>query len=357
MGGVWPGIRSEACRSEVSLASLWLKFRAVSEACKCTAPLGAARTFANATINNPSATPKSNFSYTKLPTTSMAPPTDHGTGPPQGHAITPPGATTSTGSITPKGATTPTGSVAPTDTAPYPFFVEYGSFKRASPEDRIRVAEIDGDIALNFISPTGQTEIIASTKILSEASLVFRKMLAPGPRDRIYTNEKPQVTQIEDWHLLPGVLQLCLVLHGKADKVIEKEDDGTLMLLRFAQVAKKFRAVEFLKPAISPKLLEPFVKRASERDDNSFRTDTDLATIAYLLDQEQMFSLFTRRLLMDHCKPLSSCASDLFKTINPYYICKFIHILTHSEPKLTSMQCNLRNSASPPSRKSMTSST
>lgn len=246
----------------------------------------------------------------------MAPPTDHGTGPPQGHATTPPGATTSRGSIT------PTGPTAPTDTTPFPFRVEYGSFKRAPPEDRIRVAEIDGDVALNFISPTGTTEIIASTKILSEASPVFRKMLAPEPRDRIYTNENPQVTQIEDWHLLAGILPLCLVLHGKADKVIEKEDDGTLTLLRFAQVAKKFRAVEFLKPVVSYSLLAPFVPRVTELGNTGFQTVADLAITACLLDQEQLFQLFTRRLIMDHCDKLSAL-DDLFEVIPAKAICEF----------------------------------
>ena len=259
----------------------------------------------------------------------MASPTDHETGPLRGRATTPPGVTTSTGSITPTGfitptgTTIPTGATTPTDITTLPFRLEHLSFKRAPPQDRFRIAETDGDVVLHFDSPKGKTEIIVSSKILSEASPVFRKLLAPEPRDPIYSNEKPLVMQIEDWNLLSGMVQLCLVLHGKADKIIGRDDDGALALLRFAQVAKKFRAVEFLKPVITYSLLAPFVPRVSERGNAAFDNLGDLATAAYLLNQEQLFQLFTRRLIMDHCKLLSTCSDEMFEVIPAKAICEF----------------------------------
>ena len=168
-------------------------------------------------------------------------------------------------------------------------------------------------------------EIIANAKILSEASPVFRKLIYEGydPQDPLPSTEKPRLVQIEDLSLLSGMIALCLVLHGRVDKVIGKNDDGSLTLLSLAQAAKDFQAVEFLKPVISPSLLAPFVSRASECGKVTYQTDADLATAAYLLDQEQLFKLFTRRLVMDHCNQLSNCAEDLFDVIPAKAICKF----------------------------------
>jgi hypothetical protein len=69
-----------------------------------------------------------------------------------------------------------------------------------------------------------------------------------------------------------------------------------------------------MKPVISPRLLAPFESRSTERE-GAFQLDQDLATIAYLLDQEKMFSLFTRRLVMDHCAHMETCVRDLFAII------------------------------------------
>lgn len=214
------------------------------------------------------------------------------------------------------------------------------------------------DLVIAFGTGPEPKELIVSAKIMAEASPVFKAELDSDPQAQLARSpQNQQFLIIADANMWMSLTFLCHILHGWYDKLEQKDYNGHLTLLDVAQIAEEFRMVEFMKPVISPKLLEPFVQRASERDDNSFRTDTDLVVIAYLLDQEQMFGLFTRRLIMDHCKPLSACVSDLFKTIHPYYICKLIHILTHSEPMLTSMQCNLRSSASPPSRKSMTTST
>ena len=77
-----------------------------------------------------------------------------------------------------------------------------------------------------------------------------------------------------------------------------------------------------MKPVISYSLLAPFVPRASKRDGATFRTDTDLAMIAYLLEQYQLLKLFTRRLIMDHRGMLSACYYKLFELIPAKAICK-----------------------------------
>lgn len=76
-----------------------------------------------------------------------------------------------------------------------------------------------------------------------------------------------------------------------------------------AVLAKKFSAVAYLSDTISPNLLQPFAKRlprlTQDQEQQSFDRDARLAKIAYSLEQEAMFSVFTRRMILDHCIPLS----------------------------------------------------
>lgn len=118
---------------------------------------------------------------------------------------------------------------------------------------------------------------------------------------------------------------LCALLHGyrlSSDYPDTVGDPAALSLLDgMAMVAKKFRAVGYLSDNISPKLLQPFAKRLSQparnQEQQSFNRDAQLAKIAYLLEQEAMLSLFTRRLILDHCTPLSYMKPSIAKTFEP----------------------------------------
>ena len=218
-----------------------------------------------------------------------------------------------------------------------PWFPE--PYRRALPRDRHKISQDDGDVVLAFDLPTADTsrpkELIVSGKILSEASEIFKEVLASsGPEAEVPRSvEHPHILIIGDWRKYLGLLMLCHALHGVDSELDQRDDLGSLkLLLEFAKAAKGWCMVEYLKTTISPGLLAPFAQRPSERDDRSFRTDTDLATIAWMLEQEHLFSLFTRRLLMDHCVPLSECTGDFFKVIPTKAICESTHVPKHSEP-------------------------
>jgi hypothetical protein len=195
-------------------------------------------------------------------------------------------------------------------------------------------------------------ELIVSGKLLSEASPLFKKVLevAPSPRSAA----DPQIL-VFDWRKCGGLSLLCHVLAGQGEFFdLEKRDwQGSLNLLTFAQAAKEWEMVEYLKPVISPGLLAPFAQRSTEhrterRDGKSFRAATDLVTIAYLLEQEQMFELFTRRLIIDHGNPFSHCAPELFEAVPAKAICKSTNTLKPSEQNSNLLlQCHSQTSAPP----------
>lgn len=201
------------------------------------------------------------------------------------------------------------------------------TYTRAPPGDRIKLAHRDGDVILTFDVPK-HFEIIVNGKIISDASPVFKAILASNPHAQSGRSvDNPHVLRIDYWQAGTGLILTFGVLHGvsllsNAGAMADKKDGGGhLKLVRVAETAKQFDMVEFMKPVISPGLLKPYVKRSFKGDDNPSRTDAELAAIAYLLDQPEEFSLFTRRLIMDHCGPLSTCSSELFETIPAKAIC------------------------------------
>ena len=117
---------------------------------------------------------------------------------------------------------------------------------RALSKDRFPIALTDGDTILHFDCPPslGTKEIIVNANILIEASLVFRKALTIDPQRQLSRSvENPQLVKIPDWTHFSGLSHLCKVLHGRVDRLTRKNDDGSLLLLSFAQVAHKYRAV------------------------------------------------------------------------------------------------------------------
>jgi hypothetical protein len=200
-------------------------------------------------------------------------------------------------------------------------------YTRAPPGDRIKLAHRDGDVILSFDVPK-TFEIVVNGKIISDASPIFKDILASHPHAQFARSvDNPHILKIDRWQAGPGLMLTFGILHGvsrlsNAGSMADKKDDGGfLKLLRVAETAKEFAMVEFMKPVISPGLLKPYVKRSFKGDENPFRTDAELAAIAYQLDQPEEFSLFTRRLIMDHCVPLSTCSTELFAVIPAKAIC------------------------------------
>lgn len=117
---------------------------------------------------------------------------------------------------------------------------------------------------------------------------------------------------------------LCALLHGHrlSPKYPGKDEPAVLSLLGgLAVVAKTFRVVNHLSDNISPNLLQPFAKRLSrsfqDQEQPSFDRDARLTKIAYLLEQEAMFSVFTRRMILDHWIPLSQLDPSTARAFGP----------------------------------------
>ena len=185
----------------------------------------------------------------------------------------------------------------------------------------------EADIVFQFET----SYIIVSARIMSESSAVFRKWLgsdSSDPASRSATN--PQWLEMSSDVSAVHMKFLCALLHGHrlSSDYPGTDEPAVLSLLDgLAVVAKKFRAVGYLSDAISPNLLQPFAKRlprlAQDQEQRSFDRDARLAKIAYLLEQEAMFSVFTRRMILDHCLPLSQLDPKTAQAFEPMLLCKF----------------------------------
>lgn len=211
-------------------------------------------------------------------------------------------------------------------------------YKRSVSHKKQPLSQDDGDVVLVVDTPyfdemSETRELTISGKILAEASPIFREILSRPNAHHSRSVENPQILKLDDWRKYPGLMYVCHVLHGLNYIKLDVPDfQGSLLLLQFAESAKEWGMVEYMKPVISPRLLAPFLQRSTaRRTDETFRTATDLVTSAYLLDQEELFELFTRRLIMDHCKTLGTCADDLFDVIPARAICKSTFTLKHNE--------------------------
>jgi hypothetical protein len=122
---------------------------------------------------------------------------------------------------------------------------------------------------------------------------------------------------------------LCALLHGyKLSPDYPGTDEHAVLSLLdgMAAVAKRFRAVDYLSKTISPFLLQPFAERPPQntqvQEQNTPDRDAQLAKIAYLLEQEAMFSVFTRRMVLDYCIPVSQLESSMAAAFEPLLLRK-----------------------------------
>jgi hypothetical protein len=185
----------------------------------------------------------------------------------------------------------------------------------------------EADVVLQF----ELSYIIVSARIMSESSPVFKKWLgldSSNPTPRSATN--PQWLEMSSDVSAVQMKFLCALLHGHRlrSDYLGKDEAAVLSLLDgLAAVAKKFRAVSYLSDTISPNLLQPFAQRLSrsihDQEQRGFDRDAQLAKIAYLLEQEAMFSVFTRRMILDHCIPLSQLEPSTAKAFEPLLLRQF----------------------------------
>jgi len=185
----------------------------------------------------------------------------------------------------------------------------------------------EADVVLQF----EDSYIIVSARIMSESSAVFKKWLSsdssdPATRSAINPQWLEMSSDVSPVHMK----FLCALLHGHrlSPEYPSTDEPAVLALLDgLAVIAKKFRAVGYLADTISPNLLQPFTKRlprvAQDQEQRSFDRDARLAKIAYLLEQEAMFSVFTRRMILDHCLPLSQLDPKTAQAFEPMLLCKF----------------------------------
>ena len=165
---------------------------------------------------------------------------------------------------------------------------------------------------------------------MCEASPVFKKWLGPDSRNLLQRSVvNPQWLEMSSDVSAVHMRFFCALLHGHrlAHDYPGTDEPAVLSLLDgLAVVAKKFRAVGYLSDTISPNLLQPFAKRlprvAQDQKQQSINHDGQLAKIAYLLEQEAMFSVFTRRMILDHCVPLSQLEPSTAKAFEPLLLRK-----------------------------------
>jgi hypothetical protein len=183
----------------------------------------------------------------------------------------------------------------------------------------------DGDVYLNL----EYGRLLASSEVLMNKSPVFKALLGPnfseGQQPRSAAD--PLTIELEDDDT-ESMAIFCTLLHksvGDAclniyDKV--QATPAATRLARLAIVVDRYAAVDQLDHEDLLTLFDPFMDRNGEYKMDMEKT-SDLAVAAYLLHLGDLFSLFTRRLILDYNKQLSMLKyTDFFAYIPTFAIRK-----------------------------------
>jgi hypothetical protein len=125
---------------------------------------------------------------------------------------------------------------------------------------------------------------------------------------------------------------VCKFLHEGLTFRVGPNIDTAGVIMEMALVADTYGVVGILKNKTSPALFDSLLAHQQprsmgpvnrvENEEASVQaspTDAMLAVSAYLLEQEEMFTLYTKRLVMGHCVQFLDlsvlCKVDYFKTI------------------------------------------
>ncbi|KAM0720843.1 hypothetical protein Q7P37_003128 [Cladosporium fusiforme] len=184
-----------------------------------------------------------------------------------------------------------------------------GARQGTTPVDR------KGDVLLEC----KHTTIRVSSEVLIRRSPYFGVLWGPNfsegqaPRSA----ENPQRMDLPEDDSV-GMVLLCYYLHygfGKVQPRIFGYDENVMSicerLAQLAIVADKYQAVDYLKNNDVAQLFEPF-RKVGRRIALTFEQMADLAVAAYIFAQDELFSLFTRCLILDYCDSLSSLVPSRF---------------------------------------------
>ena len=162
---------------------------------------------------------------------------------------------------------------------------------------------IDGDVLL--VLEHGRI-ITVRSDVLAHSSPVFKDMLgsnfSEGQALRSVTN--PKVIALEDDDL-ESMAILCILLHkdlttvhlNASDELVKTADPTRIF--QVAVLADKYALVEHLENNMGLNLLTPFARSHQVRRLDLLQA-LHLVAAAYLLQQAELFSLFSRRLTIDY---------------------------------------------------------
>jgi hypothetical protein len=206
---------------------------------------------------------------------------------------------------------------------------------------------INGDVVLDL----EHGKISGQSDVLMRASPVFKAMLGPnfseGQGTRSAAN--PKIIKLEDDDFESMVI-LCVLLHRVLNTVnldISSDAADTADATRIFQVAvlaDKYALVDNLSNDIGPTLLAPFTGTLRARKLDLLEA-LHLVVVAYLLQQDELFTLFARRLILDYGNlPTMLEYTDLFDHIPATSIRKLDQMPSLHRLITNYKQCNSKTS-------------
>lgn len=161
---------------------------------------------------------------------------------------------------------------------------------------------IKGDILLKLDNGS----IRAHSEVLTHSSPVFKAMLGPNFSEGqgLRSAASPKTINLEDDDT-ESMLVLCILLHRHLDGVHLSNLHQPAHLVdptcvfKVAVLVDKYDLVDHLKDDIVPTLLASFIQRREAHKLDLLQA-LQLAVAAYLLQQGELFTLFSRRLVMDY---------------------------------------------------------
>jgi hypothetical protein len=190
----------------------------------------------------------------------------------------------------------------------------------------------EGDVVL-MLKPNGKAiHVLMNAKILGDVSSDFKDMLESNvsggvPRSSKHPQELELSEDEDDWRGF--TLLLCAIFHSRAPKAdfprlhATTETECLSHLLEVVIFAKKFCEFDTMKETIAPLFLQRFTEfdpqpqSTQDQRVEACNYDALLATIAYVLEQEVPFALFTRRMILDHDIRLSTLDADVLQHLPP----------------------------------------
>jgi hypothetical protein len=188
----------------------------------------------------------------------------------------------------------------------------------------------EGDVVL-VIKPEGkEIHVLMNAELLSAYFPVFEEMLESNGR-ALRSSENPQELEFpedeDDWRGF--TLLLCAIFHSRAPEAdfprlhATTETECLSHLLEVVIFAKNFCKFDTMKETIAPLFLQRFTEfdpqpqSTQDQRVEACNYDALLATIAYVLEQEVPFALFTRRMILDHDIRLSTLDADVLQHLPP----------------------------------------